>query len=385
MSRRRATLSADGWSEGQDGLWRKSFENAEWMPKCELGHVTHSVVRDQATGVAIHDSAGATHYDNGRLTRAFRVPRSVDMVVEINLAEEPSAEPLSWEETPVGAREASEYRAASARLNYLALDRPDILFASKECSRRMSSPRNGDWVALKRVVRYLLGKPRLVWKFGWQEKPKFISAFSDSNWAGCHDTRKSTSGACFMHGSHLIKAYSRTQSNIALSSGEAEFYGLVSTASEALGLVAMTEDFGDKSEAYLYADASAAIGVANREGLGRIRHLDTQSLWLQQALRKKRLGLGKVLGTENPSDLTTKHVGSKLLGQHVTCMGCQFVEGRAELAPQVVQEVEDTVDYLEDQPSELMIASVSQAITETHCALDTEVCLPSINFGNLVR
>ena len=79
-----------------------------------------------------------------------------------------------------------------------------------------------------------------------------------------------------MHGSHLLKAYSRTQSNIALSSGEAEYYGLVSTASEALGLVAMTEDFGDKAESFLYADASAAIGVANREGLGRIRHLDTQ-------------------------------------------------------------------------------------------------------------
>jgi hypothetical protein len=89
---------------------------------------------------------------------------------------------------------------------------------------------------------------------------------------------------------------------IALSSGEAEFYGLVSTASEAVGLGAMTEDCGDKSEAYLYADASAAIGVANREGLGRIRHLDTQSLWLQRALRKRRLGLGKVLGTENQSD-----------------------------------------------------------------------------------
>ena len=108
-----------------------------------------------------------------------------------------------------------------------------------------------------------------------------------------------------MHGSHLIKAYSRTQSNIALSSGEAEFYALVSTASEALGVLAMSEDFGDKTEAYLYADASAAIGVANREGLGRIRHLDTQSLWLQQALRKRRLGLGKVLGTENPSNLMT--------------------------------------------------------------------------------
>ena len=71
-----------------------------------------------------------------------------------------------------------------------------------------------------------------------------------------------------MHGSHLVKAYSRTQSSIALSSGEAEFYGLVSTSSEALGLVAMSEDCGDKVDAFLHADASAAIGVANREGLG---------------------------------------------------------------------------------------------------------------------
>ncbi len=87
------------------------------MPKCEGGHVTHAVVRDQASGVAIHVSAGSTHFDNGRLIRAFRTPRHVDMIVEVNLAEEPSSEPLSWEETPVGAREASEYRAASARLN----------------------------------------------------------------------------------------------------------------------------------------------------------------------------------------------------------------------------------------------------------------------------
>ena len=52
-----------------------------------------------------------------------------------------------------------------------------------------------------------------------------------------------------MHGSHLVKAYSRTQINLALRSGEAEFYVLVATASEALGL-AMTEDFGDKTESY---------------------------------------------------------------------------------------------------------------------------------------
>ena len=90
------------------------------------------------------------------------MPRDVDMVAEVNLAEEPSAQPLSWEKSELCPREASEYQAAAVRLNYLVLDRSDIMFASKDCSRRMSAPRNGDWEALKRVVRYLLGKPQLV-------------------------------------------------------------------------------------------------------------------------------------------------------------------------------------------------------------------------------
>ena len=49
----------------------------------------------------------------------------------------------------------------------------------------------------------------------------------------------------------------------------------------------------------------------------------------------------------------TKHVDSKLLGDHVRCMGCEFVSGRAELAPQVVQEIDDAVDYIEDVPTGL--------------------------------
>ena len=59
----------------------------------------------------------------------------------------------------------------------------------------------------------------------------------------------------------------------------------------------MTDDFGDKTEAYLYAGASVAIGVANREGLGRIRHLHTQSLWLQQALMEE-----EVRARQSPGD-----------------------------------------------------------------------------------
>ena len=66
------------------------------------------------------------------------------MCVEVNLTETSQREKTAWEDIELCPKEASKYRAAAARLNYLALDRPDILFASKECSRRMSAPRNGD-------------------------------------------------------------------------------------------------------------------------------------------------------------------------------------------------------------------------------------------------
>ena len=99
-----------------------------------------------------------------------------------------------------------------------------------------------------------------------------------------------------MHGGHLIRAYSKTQSNIALSSGEAEFYSMVAASSEAIGLRAMTIDYDHELEPWLYVDASAAIGVAQRTGLGKIRHLDTQSLWLQEAHATRRVQFEKIDG-----------------------------------------------------------------------------------------
>ena len=127
----------------------------------------------------------------------------------------------------------------------------------------MSAPRNKDWEALKRAGRYLKGVPRLVHSFYWQDAPSHIGVYCDSDWAGCRESRKSTSGAALMHGSHLIKAYSKTQANIALSSAEAEYYSMVKAASEGLGLRAMCLDYGSDLRPWLYVDASAALGHPN--------------------------------------------------------------------------------------------------------------------------
>ena len=66
------------------------------------------------------------------------------------------------------------YRALAARANYLALDRPDIQFATKEICRAMSNPTKSDWLKLKRLGRYLIDSKRLVAKYPWQETQELL-------------------------------------------------------------------------------------------------------------------------------------------------------------------------------------------------------------------
>ena len=194
---------------------------------------------------------------------------------------ETEVDEASREESPLlTGGDASAYRALAARLNYLALDRPDVQYAAKEVSKYMSKPRDIDWMKLRRVAKYLIGKPRYVQLFCWQETPAEVVSFTDSDWAGDRVTRKSTSGGVPMLGGHLIKSWSSTQPVIALSSGEAELYALVKGASQATGLMSMLFDYGLELGARVCIDSSAALGIAHRVGLGKTRHIDVQYLWI---------------------------------------------------------------------------------------------------------
>ena len=121
-----------------------------------------------------------------------------------------------------------------ARGNYLAQDRTDIAFAVKELCRTMSRPSESDWQALKRLGRYLIDKVRVVTKYKYQETANILTLWVDTDYAGCTKTRKSTSGGVVLLGSHHLKGWSVTQSVVALSSGEAEYYGIVQGASVGL-------------------------------------------------------------------------------------------------------------------------------------------------------
>jgi hypothetical protein len=238
------------------------------------------------------------------------------------------------EEEKMSEADTRWFRSGAARANYLAMDRPDLSFATKELCRRMSAPVAADAAALRRVARYLADEPRLVYSFVWQMSGEF-NAYVDTDFAGCLKTRKSTSGGCAMLGSHLIKHWSTTQKVVTLSSGEAELAGIVKGTAEALGLQSLAADLGCEIEVRIHADSSAAIGICKRSGIGRVRHLAVGQLWIQEKVRTGSIVLLKVLGTENPADLLTKHLARDVIDQHLLKLAIYRETGRAASAPKI--------------------------------------------------
>ena len=136
-----------------------------------------------------------------------------------------------------------------------------------------------------------------------------------------------------MFNSHCVRHWSKTQTTVSLSSGEAELHGICMGAQQGLGLQSICRDLGFQYKIRLHSNATAAIGIARRRGMGKIRHLDCTDLWIQEKIRSGAVELTKVLGTENPADAFTKHVDKKTLDMAMTKICLVKLEGRPKLAP----------------------------------------------------
>ncbi|KAK2966177.1 hypothetical protein RJ640_008743 [Escallonia rubra] len=116
-----------------------------------------------------------------------------------------------------------EYRSIVGALQYLSFTRPDISFAVNKVAQFMHAPTSDHWSAVKRILCYLK-KETLHYGLLLRKAPIMsISAFSDADWAGCPDDRRSTSGFCVFLGPNLISWSSQKQPTVARSSTEAEY------------------------------------------------------------------------------------------------------------------------------------------------------------------
>ena len=282
----------------------------------------------------LEEGAAWKHRSSEVLAKMFAVKKKNTRLGAKAVKQAERLESIGYELDP---DEARTYRALAARANYLALDRPEISYASKELCRDFAKPTKQSWEKLKRLARFLVGKPRTIWWFGWQDDGNVLDAFTDTDFAGCQLTRRSTSGGIAMRGKHSIKHWSQTQTTVALSSGEAELTGICKGASIALGLQSVARDLGIEWKLRVHSDATAAIGICHRKGLGKIRHLAVADLWIQDKVRAKDFDLQKVLGADNPADMMTKHINREDMCKHMSKMNLRWEEGRAESAPELAQ------------------------------------------------
>ena len=140
-----------------------------------------------------------------------------------------------------------------------------------------------------------------------------------------------------MLGKHCIKAWSVSQQVIALSSGEAEYYGMVKGASNTLGLAGMLSDMGVNVRICLSTDSSAAKGIGNRRGLGQVRHIELADFWLQEQTARGKIQLRKIKGDENFSDSLTKHATVDRIAQTLACTSRKVVLGRHPTMPEIAR------------------------------------------------
>ena len=126
----------------------------------------------------------------------------------------------------------------------------------------------------------------------------YIDVFTDSDWAGCLETRRSTDCYVAVLAGAIVQIGAQTQPGLpATSSSDAEIRGASRGAREAIFLWDLgTLDFGLKiSRPKLWTDSSAAMQAAKRIGPGsKVRHLDVSEFYIQGALQAKKLGIGKV-------------------------------------------------------------------------------------------
>lgn len=206
----------------------------------------------------------------------------------------------------------TQYQSAVGSLMYAMLGtRPDLAYAVSVVSRYGSNPDNSHWHAVKRIFRYLKGTVNLELVFRGGLKP--LTGYSDSDWAGDHDTRRSSAGYVFNIGSGAISWSSKRQATVALSSCEAEYIGQTQGFKEAIWLKALLKQL-DLSDTYdalkavvIYCDNQRAIALAkNPEFHGRSKHIDLRQHWIREKVAAGDIEMSYIATDKQVADGLTK-------------------------------------------------------------------------------
>jgi hypothetical protein len=202
----------------------------------------------------------------------------------------------------------SRYRRLVGKLLYLNTTQPDITFATQQLSQFMHAPTVTHYNAACRVIRYLKNNPGQGIFFDRASDLQLLG-YSDADWAGCVDTRRSVSGHCFFIGTSLISWRAKKQATISRSSSEAEYRALSSATCELQWLLYLFNDLKIKCirPPVLYCDNQSAIHIASNPVFHeRTKHLDIDCHLVREKVMKGVLKLLPISTNDQIADFLTK-------------------------------------------------------------------------------
>lgn len=211
-------------------------------------------------------------------------------------------------EDDTGMADAKVFRSLVGGLIYLTHTRPDIAFSVGVVSRFMQNPTKHHFGAAKRILRYVAGTVDYgIW---YAANSIFcLQGFSDSDWTGSLEDRKSTSGSIFHIGSGAITWSSKKQATTALSSSEAEYVAATSAACQAVWLRRLLADFGQLQEGAteIFCDNKAAIAMSENPAFhGRTKHIDIRVHFIRDLVAGGQIQLRYCNTNEQVADVFTK-------------------------------------------------------------------------------
>jgi hypothetical protein len=203
--------------------------------------------------------------------------------------------------------DATYYRAIIGSLMYLTASRPDIMFAVCLCARFQANPKESHLTAVKRILRYLKGNQGLGLWYPLGGTFEFV-AYTDSDFGGCNNDRKSTTGGCQFLGGRLVSWQCKKQTSVAQSSCEAEYMAAGSCCSQVLWIQQQLRDYGmDFLDTPIKIDNKSAIDITNNPVMHKVtKHIDIRYHFLRDCVQKKFIHLEKVITDDNLADMYTK-------------------------------------------------------------------------------
>ena len=201
------------------------------------------------------------------------------------------------------------YQAAVGSLLYLSTKtRPDIAFAVGKVARFCAGPAREHWEAVKRILRYLRGTSNSGLLYCKSDSSGCVG-FSDADWGGDHDDRKSTSGYVFLMGGTAVSWKSNKQSCVALSTAEAEYVALAAAAQEAKWLQRLTSDLLDYEigATEIFEDNQSAICLAKTPQFhGRTKHIEIKYHFIRDEVESGNVKLEYCRSEDMIADMLTK-------------------------------------------------------------------------------